>query len=336
MLRGHFGEAILIRLLSLARISQVNATALSLTAAAFILSSSLVCAQSPNTGARPNFNLPAETAGIDAIAKTLIATFDQVDMLALGEAHERKIDSDLRLAIIRNPEFARKARAVVIECGSQAEQETLDAYIEGKSVPSTRLAKVWKTTRNGEGFCNSPMYLEFLAAIRQINFQLPADKRIQVFGGEPGPGEKRTTIDVLRRALQNYGKVLIIYGAAHFYLTGPADYLESSGDIGLAAKLSIEYPGRTLSVIPIGALARPGAVSDDTEPDFSKFDRAIKTPVRPVLLSLQRIPFSHLMASEFLGRTLTTCRGKEGCRSVFKGSPLTLGQMADAAVYLGR
>jgi hypothetical protein len=40
-------------------------------------------------------------------------------------------------------------------------------------------------------------------------------------------------------------------------------------------------------------------------------------------------------AEEFLGRTLTTCRGAGGCRSVFKGSVLTLGQMVDACVYVG-
>jgi hypothetical protein len=38
---------------------------------------------------------------------------------------------------------------------------------------------------------------------------------------------------------------------------------------------------------------------------------------------------------EFLGRTLTTCRGAGGCVSVFQGSSLTLGQMADACVYVG-
>jgi hypothetical protein len=70
-------------------------------------------------------------------------------------------------------------------------------------------------------------------------------------------------------------------------------------------------------------------------PDFQKFDRALKTQVRPVLVSLQRLPFRDFTAEEFLGRTLTTCRGAGGCVSVFQGSSLTLGQMADACVYVG-
>ena len=52
-----------------------------------------------------------------------------------------------------------------------------------------------------------------------------------------------------------------------------------------------------------------------------------------MLVSLQRLPFQDFTAEEFLGRTLTI--GAGGCVSVFKGSTLTLGQMADACVYVG-
>jgi hypothetical protein len=129
----------------------------------------------------------------------------------------------------------------------------------------------------------------------------------------------------------------VIYGSAHFYLTGPADYLASmGGNIGFAGMLDIEYPGRWLSVIPVGGLDRPPAVKEaDVEPDYQKFDRALKTQVRPVLVPLQRLPFRNFTAEEFLGRTLTTCRGARGCRSAFKGSILLLGEMADACVYFG-
>jgi hypothetical protein len=327
-----------MRLLALAaERSLIGRIALSAIATIPVLAAAGVRAQSPVSATRPNVRLPDESAGIDAIARTLIATFDQVDIVALGEAHNRQVDADLRLALIRTPEFPTKARAIVIECGSTTAQATLDDYIRGRSVPTARLAHVWKATRNGDGFCNAPMYREFLAAVRDINTRLPADARIRVFGGEPGPGDDRSTVDVLRQqVLEKHEKALVIYGSAHFYLTGPADYLASMGDADIAARLNVEYPGRTLAVIPIGALARPGAIKADVEPDFAKFDRAIKTQVRPVLLSLHRAPFRDLSASEFLGRTLTTCRGAEGCRSVFNGSSLTLGQMADAVVYVGR
>ena len=298
-------------------------------------------AQSPQVAARPNLRLPDEAAGLDAIVRTLIAAFDQVDIVALGEAHERKMDSDLRIALVRHPDFAKRARSIVVECGSTSEQSTLDRYIRGENVSKAQLERVWKATaETTNGFCDAPIYGDFLTAVRDVNSRLPAEARIRVFGGHPGPGGNRgietTAVSVLKeQALQKHGKALMVYGAAHFYLTGPPDYLASLGDdIGLARMLDIQYPGRWFAVIPVGGLDRPPAVKEaDVAPNYQKFDRALKTPVRPVLISLQRLPFRDFTAEEFLGRTLTTCRG--GCRSVFKGSTLTLGQMADACVYVG-
>jgi hypothetical protein len=48
----------------------------------------------------------------------LIAAFDQVDIVALGEAPLWSVDADLRIALIRHPDFAKKVRTFVIECGS--------------------------------------------------------------------------------------------------------------------------------------------------------------------------------------------------------------------------
>ncbi len=112
----------------------------------------------------------------------------------------------------------------------------------------------------------------------------------------------------------------MIYGAAHFYRALPADYLPSlGGDIGIASVLEAEYPGRTFVVLPIGPLDPPRAVTASMPPDFRKFDRALNTQVRPVLVSLRRPPSSDFTAEEFLGRTLTTCRGPAGCVSVYVG-----------------
>ena len=85
----------------------------------------------------------------------------------------------------------------------------------------------------------------------------------------------------------------------------------------------------------MGRLDPPRGVNGALIPDFQKFDRGLKTQVRPVLVSLQRLPFRDFTTEEFLGRTLTNCRGARGCVSVFQGSSLTLGQMADACIYVG-
>jgi len=117
----------------------------------------------------------------------------------------------------------------------------------------------------------------------------------------------------------------------------PADYLSSMGqDIGIVRMLESDYPGRTLAVIPLGGhLGIPPGAAAGPDPDYRKFDRALKTQARPVLVPLQRLPFRDFRAEEFMGRTIFNCRGSGGCRSIFQASPLTLGQMADACIYVG-
>jgi len=302
---------------------------------------SLVRAQSPKPAAPPNVRLPDESAGIDGIARTLISVFDQADIVALGETHVWRLDTDLRIAVVRHPDFVKKVRSIVVEFGSTTEQSTLDRYIRGENVSKAQLAQVWKTTTQANGVWDSPVYAEFLAAVRDVNSRLPADARIRVFGGDPGPGDNRSretaAVSVIKeQVLQKHGKALVIYGAAHFYRTMPRDYLSSMGqDIGIARMLEIDDPGRTFVVIPIGRLDIPPGATLPVNPDYRKFDRALKTQMRPVLVPLQRSPFRDFTAEEFLGNGVFSCRGPGGCVSMFQGSKLTLGQMADAVVYVG-
>ena len=91
--------------------------------------------------------------------------------------------------------------------------------------------------------------------------------------------------------------------------------------------LDISYPGRTFAVIPVG-----GQLSGGANSAYQQFDRALKTQVRPVLVPLQRLPFRDFKAGDFLSGDIVTVSGE----SIFTGSTLTLGQMADACVYFGR
>jgi hypothetical protein len=300
---------------------------------------SFIRAQPPQIAAPSNLHLPNESIGIDGIARTLISVFDQADVVALGEAHQRELDSDLRIALVRHPDFPKKVRFIVVEFASTTEQPTLDRYIRGESVSRAQLEQVWKTTTQAaNGVWDDPIYPDFFAAVRDVNSKLPADARIRVFGGDPGPGDNRSretaAVSVLKeQVLQKHVKALVIYGAAHFYRAAPKDYLSNMGqDIGIVRMLEKDYPGRTFAVIPVGYrwALRPGVF----DPDYRKFDRALKTQVRPVLVPLQRLPFQDFAAEEFSG-PLLNCRGPGGCVSVFKGSTLTLGQMADAVVYVG-
>jgi hypothetical protein len=285
--------------------------------------------------------LPDESAGLDQIVRTLISRFDRADILALGEAHVSQPDSDLRIALVRHPDFAKRVRSIVVEFGSTTEQATLDRYIRGEAVTPAQLAEVWNTTTQPGLREGSRFYVEFFDAVRDVNAKLPADLRIRVLGGDPGPTDRRSraaaAVSVLKeQVLGKHGKALVIYGAAHFYRAVPPDYLAAmGGNVGLMRMLDTQFPGRTFAVIRVGGPpARiPGLAVPD--PDYVKFDRALQTAVRPVLVSLQRSPFRDFSADEFLGPGLLSCRPPGGCRSAFKGSPITLGQVADAVVYFG-
>ncbi len=113
-------------------------------------------------GQRLEMRLPDESAGIDGIARTLVSVFDQADIVALGETHRWRIDTDLRIAVVRHPDFVKKVRYVVVEFGSTTEQPTLDRYIRGENVSSAQLEQVWKTTTSASnGVWNQPVYGSF-------------------------------------------------------------------------------------------------------------------------------------------------------------------------------
>jgi hypothetical protein len=124
----------------------------------------------------------------------LISAFDQADIVALGDWHGRiSLDSDLRIALVRHPDFAKKVRSIVVEFASTSEQSTLDRYIRGENVSRAQLEQVWKTTTQApNGIWDSPIYPDFFAAVRDVNSKLPANARIRVFGGDPGPGDNRS------------------------------------------------------------------------------------------------------------------------------------------------
>jgi hypothetical protein len=299
-------------------------------AGAVLTNASLVRAQSPQIAARPNVRLPDETAGVDGIVRTLISAFDQADIVALGEVHGQKIDSDVRIALLRHPDFAKKVRFIVVEFASTAQQPTVDRYIRGEDVPIGELEKVWKTTTQSQsGVWNAPIYADFLAAVRDVNRGLPAAARIRVLAGDPPAGSTvardASAVSALKhQVLEKHGKALVIYGAAHFYRTEVSQILRANGG-GITKLLDADYPGRTFVVLPVGG---PG-------PEFHKFDSALATSVRPVLVSLQRPPFRDFTAEEFI--KLLNCLGAksvpDGCVSAFHGSGVTLGQLGDAAIY---
>jgi hypothetical protein len=207
-----------------------------------------------------------------------------------------------------------------VEFATTTEQTTLDRYIRGENISRAQLERV-RPKQLGSLTSEDQMYTDFFAAVREVNSRLPADAGIRVFGGEDNRNRDTAAVSILKEhVLQKHGKALVVYGAGHFW---------RAGNSGISRMLDINYPGRTFVVIPVGG-QRPA----ESKNDYQKFDRALKTQVRPAMVPLQRLPFRDFTAEEFLDGTVVMMRRGRWV-SIFAGSTLTLGQMADACVYFG-
>jgi hypothetical protein len=64
----------------------------------------------------------------------------QGSVVGLGEWHRQfPLDSELRIALVRHPGFARKVRTIVVEFASAAEQSTPGRYITGEHIDPAKL-----------------------------------------------------------------------------------------------------------------------------------------------------------------------------------------------------
>jgi uncharacterized iron-regulated protein len=126
--------------------------------------------------------LPSETAGWDNVVASLLSVFDRADVLALGEAHGRKVDAELRLRLVRHPQFVNRVQWIVVE----------DPQSD---------------------------YGGLLDAVRDINLTSQS-RKLQVIANEtPGRGQNRDAfaIDVIRDRVSKGGKVLVVYGSGHLW-----------------------------------------------------------------------------------------------------------------------
>jgi hypothetical protein len=176
-----------------------------------------------------NYQYDAEYA---PLVEGILSAWNQSDLVCLGEDHGSKQDSDLRIALVNNPQFPRIVRLIVVEFANPVHQDVLDRFVlEGKDVPHGELASVWRDAPPGIVW-ESPVYEAFLRAVREVNQRLPFYRqRIRVIGGDsPIDWKKVTTPQQLapllnrngnirnilaQQVLEKHVKSLAIYGAAH-------------------------------------------------------------------------------------------------------------------------
>jgi hypothetical protein len=189
----------------------------------------------------------------------VLSAWKSADVVCLGEDHGRKKDSDLRLALVRDPRFPRIVRLIVVEMANGAYQDVLDRFtLDGVEMSRDELSVVWRNA-NGPEVWESPIYEEFLRAVRETNRNLPKADRIRVIAGDTAVDWTGITTAerlaamikqgllnrsgnirdlIAKQALDRNLKALAIYGGGHCVNVA----------MGFPGELADKYPGRLWSV----------------------------------------------------------------------------------------
>jgi hypothetical protein len=165
--------------------------------------------------------------------ESVLAAFDTANLVGLGERHWAREDAQFRLALVRNPAFPRKVNDIVVEFANPLHQAVLDRFLDGQSVLAEDLQHVWRDTTQPGAF-DSPVYEEFLTAVRAVNTQLAPLERVRVLAGDypinwsivsspsdldgPMRGRDRSAVAVIQQqVLHRKRTALVLFGSAHLY-----------------------------------------------------------------------------------------------------------------------
>jgi len=88
------------------------------------------------------FAQPAPQAAIPAV----LSLFDRYPIAIFGEDHWQRANGEFYIQLVRNPEFAKRAGTLVLECRNSLYQPILDRYENGEDVPFDQIAQVWRNT----------------------------------------------------------------------------------------------------------------------------------------------------------------------------------------------
>ena len=163
--------------------------------------------------------------------------FDQYAIVALSEGpHNNSKGHEFRMALVRDPRFARLVNDVVVESGSSRYQSVMDRFTAGEEVPYAQLRHVWENTTSPGPIWDSPIYYEFFSAIRDVNRATGSHIRV-VLGDPPIDWASIHALDqinayypqrdpyaamvIQREVLKKNHRALVVYGEGHLLSTGP-------------------------------------------------------------------------------------------------------------------
>jgi hypothetical protein len=219
----------------------------------------------------------------------ILEKFQSYSIVALGEVHGDVNSLRLRLALIRDPRFARTVNDIVVEVGNARYQETIDRYVRGEDVPVALVREACRNTTNHNMGPDYPSFEEIFHAVRALNQTLPPDRRMRILLGDPpfdwskvqtvhdlsrDDRDKFVADLVLRESLAKNRRALIVYGHMH-YLRGMRESIVSR----------LEAAGhKVFSIATLG----PGAVLGQS--DMSSWPRPSLALLRGTMIGAAEVP----------------------------------------------
>jgi hypothetical protein len=172
----------------------------------------------------------APAVPLDPVA-AIVEAFKTHPIVAIGDNHGNLQIHEFRLALLRDPRLLGVVQDVVVEFGTATHQGLVDRYVSGEPIGRDQLRHVWEDTSQIEETWDLPIYEAFFDAVRAINRERPADRRLRVLLGDPPvdwtaiktSGDLKALPDrdghaadlVSREVLAKDRRALVIYGDQH-------------------------------------------------------------------------------------------------------------------------
>jgi len=210
---------------------------------------------------------PARAQGERTVFDQVLDLYMTHDVVLLGEQHDRRLNFEFRMALLKHPKFASTVQDIYIECANSLYQQVLDDFVlRLQDVPTEKLRMVWRNTTQLSGVWDSPIYEEFIRAVRAVNASLRPGRRIRLVAGDPqidwavitspeqivpfaGRDESAYTA-IEKESLQKHRKALVIYGTFHLFWRSWQP-LPGAGPHSIGTYLHQKYPRRAYTIAPL-------------------------------------------------------------------------------------
>lgn len=207
------------------------------------------------TAADSNWEATAASEAVSGI----VAAFEKHPVVMIGEVHWLRQAGDFYIRLVRDAGFQQKVQDIVVEFASRNNQPLLDKYLGGEALPIEDVRHIWHDTTKVASW-ESPIYAEWLAAIREVNRGLPPARRLRVLAGDTPIDWNRihthaewaslgdndiSFADVIeKQVLGKKRHALVVLGSNHVMKRG-----SGNGTDNTTTRIESRYPGASYVVL---------------------------------------------------------------------------------------